>query len=94
MLSFDHTAHRYDPNPREGPPRGEILIRGPGLFKGYYRDDSMTQDVIGGCALIVIDCHDIGGCTLIDRDDCMTQDVIGGYAINVRLSVPLSSTYP
>ncbi|KAF5827353.1 hypothetical protein DUNSADRAFT_795 [Dunaliella salina] len=37
----------YDPNPTDGSnPRGEILIRGPGVFKGYYRDEKMTLDVL------------------------------------------------
>ena len=50
-----HThTHRYDPNPTEGLPRGEILIRGPGLFKGYYRAEGMTKDVMGETAGICL----------------------------------------
>ena len=37
--------HRYDPNGR--PPRGEICIRGPLLFKEYYKDDKKTEEAMG-----------------------------------------------
>ena len=36
---------RYDPNGR--PPRGEICIRGPLLFKEYYRDQKKTDEAMG-----------------------------------------------
>jgi long-chain acyl-CoA synthetase len=29
-------------------PDGEVLLRGPGIFKGYYRDATATQEVIDG----------------------------------------------
>lgn len=35
----------YDPLAE--PPRGEILVRGPALFQGYYRDDAKTSESIG-----------------------------------------------
>mmetsp|Transcript_15455 Transcript_15455/g.41855 ORF Transcript_15455/g.41855 Transcript_15455/m.41855 type:complete len:871 (-) Transcript_15455:974-3586(-) len=37
----------YDANPTDGsPPRGEILIRGPGVFRGYYKAETMSKEVI------------------------------------------------
>lgn len=44
---------RYDANPTDGsPPRGEILIRGPGVFRGYYKAETMSKEVIGRFAKI------------------------------------------
>ncbi len=36
---------RYDPN--GSPPRGEICIRGPLLFKEYYKDPKKTEEAMG-----------------------------------------------
>ena len=41
-------VRRYDPNGR--PPRGEICIRGPLLFKEYYKDDKKTKEAMGESA--------------------------------------------
>ena len=27
-------------------PRGELLIRGTGIFKGYYKDDDKTKEAL------------------------------------------------
>lgn len=33
-------------NPLATPPRGEVLIRGPILFSGYYQDEGKTAEVM------------------------------------------------
>lgn len=36
----------YLVNNKENPPMGEILIRGPGVFTGYYKDEKRTKEVL------------------------------------------------
>lgn len=36
---------RYSPS--QVPPRGEVCIRGPALFAGYYKAEQMTKDIMG-----------------------------------------------
>ena len=35
---------KYDPN--GSPPRGEVCLRGPSLFSGYYKDEEQTAGVV------------------------------------------------
>lgn len=35
-----------DYDARGDPPRGEILIRGTGLFQGYYKDKTETESAL------------------------------------------------
>lgn len=35
----------YDPS--ANPPRGEVCIRGPTLFSGYYKDKALTDECMG-----------------------------------------------
>lgn len=35
----------YDPS--SVPPRGELCIRGPTLFSGYYKEQGMTDECMG-----------------------------------------------
>lgn len=39
----------YDPAAE--PPTGEVCIRGPGLFSGYYKQPGLTKECIGECVL-------------------------------------------
>lgn len=40
----------YDP--AADPPRGEVLVKGPGLFNGYHKEETMTKEVLGeSCSL-------------------------------------------
>lgn len=43
---------RYNPN--GSPPRGEICIRGPLLFKEYYKDAKKTEEAMGASAVSTI----------------------------------------
>lgn len=38
-MGYDPTAH---------PPRGEVCIRGPTLFSGYYKEQGLTDECMGG----------------------------------------------
>jgi hypothetical protein len=39
----------YDPT--ANPPRGELCIRGPTLFGGYFKEAEMTADALGGSSV-------------------------------------------
>ncbi len=51
-------------SPSADPPRGEVCIRGPALFAGYYGNEAMTKEVMGGCHTAVHACG-LGGLTRV-----------------------------
>ncbi len=42
-MKYLHT----DPNPQ-----GEILVKGPSIFKGYYKNDKATSEVFEVCGFV------------------------------------------
>ena len=45
ILEMNYSAKDVDENNNPAP-RGEMCIRGPGVFLGYYKDDAKTQEAI------------------------------------------------
>ena len=43
-MGYLHTDKQHDGRPCQG--RGEIWIRGPNVFKGYYKDEEQTKEMI------------------------------------------------
>lgn len=47
----------YDP--LGTPPKGEICLRGPIIFKGYYQDKKKTDESFGGPVLMTYETSDL-----------------------------------
>lgn len=66
-------------NPRGHPVSGEIFVRGPCIFKGYYKDDSLTQGIISKDGWLAT--GDIGQIT---DDGCL--QIIDRISNHIKLS--------
>ena len=54
----------------DNPPRGEVLIKGPGVFKGYFRNAEKTEESFIGdwfCSGDVAQLNSNGSIKIIDR---------------------------
>jgi long-chain acyl-CoA synthetase len=84
----------YDP--RGSPMRGEVVIRGPQVFKGYYKDDELTREVLDAEGWYRT--GDIGGFTedgylqIVDRVKQLVKLSQGEYLSLTALSDIYGST--
>ncbi|RNF15700.1 putative fatty acyl CoA synthetase 2 [Trypanosoma conorhini] len=80
MKLLDVEEYRHTDTPE---PRGEILLRGPFLFKGYYRQEQLTREAIdeegwfhtGDVGSITAD----GSLRIIGRVKALAKNVLGEY---------------
>jgi long-chain acyl-CoA synthetase len=47
-------------SPSADPPAGEVCIRGPAVFSGYYKQEALTRESIGACAALHWGVHTLG----------------------------------
>jgi len=80
----------------DNPPRGELLLRGPSICKGYYNrpeedKSSFTEDRwfrTGDIAMI----NDTGRVFIIDRKKCLVKQPCGEYVSLEKLEMTYSSS--
>ena len=46
VSELGYTSKDKDPKTGEPLPRGEVCIRGPGVFQGYYKDEEKTKEAV------------------------------------------------
>lgn len=79
LLDTEHYRHTDRPHPR-----GELLLRGPFMFRGYYRQEKMTAEVMLPDGWLrtgdVAEIHAVTGqVRIIGRVKALAKNVLGEY---------------